>query len=45
MVEIGPTQGAVVAAMFVSAGLAGVQVLTDLDGRDRVVMGRGPVSV
>lgn len=39
MVEIGPTQGAAVTAMFRDAGLGDVQTSTDLDGRDRVVRG------
>lgn len=42
MVEIGPTQGGAVAQMFGAAGFAGIAVLTDLDGRDRVVMGQKP---
>lgn len=37
IVEIGPTQGAAVAGMFRSAGLTGIAVRRDLDGRDRVV--------
>jgi release factor glutamine methyltransferase len=37
LVEIGPTQGAAVAGLFASAGLAEVRVLPDMDGRDRVV--------
>lgn len=40
MVEIGPTQAASVAAIFERSGLAGLRVLRDLDGRDRVVEGR-----
>lgn len=40
MVEIGSTQGADVAALMRAGGLCAVQVLTDLDGRDRVVIGR-----
>ena len=40
MVEIGPSQGAAVADLFRSAGLQEVTVITDLDGRDRVVVGR-----
>lgn len=40
MVEIGPTQGAAVTALFEAAGLAGVGVLPDLDGRARVVLGQ-----
>ena len=42
MVEIGPTQGAAVAEMFVQAGLVQVAVRPDLDGRDRVVIGQRP---
>lgn len=37
MVEIGPTQGAAVAALFAAQGLGEIRVLPDLDGRDRVV--------
>ncbi|MDA5094597.1 peptide chain release factor N(5)-glutamine methyltransferase [Aliiroseovarius sp. KMU-50] len=37
LVEIGPTQGAQVAAMFSAAGLRDVNVRRDIDGRDRVV--------
>jgi len=37
LVEIGWRQGAAVAAIFAAAGLAGIRVLPDLDGRDRVV--------
>lgn len=37
LVEIGPTQGAAVAALFNAAGLGEVRVLPDMDGRDRVV--------
>ncbi|WP_315898483.1 peptide chain release factor N(5)-glutamine methyltransferase [Vannielia litorea] len=40
LVEIGPTQGAAVAALFEAAGLRDVAVRPDLDGRDRVVTGR-----
>jgi release factor glutamine methyltransferase len=40
MVEIGPQQGAPVTALFADAGLHGIQILPDLDGRDRVVMGQ-----
>ncbi|MGR3542451.1 MAG: peptide chain release factor N(5)-glutamine methyltransferase [Hasllibacter sp.] len=40
LLEIGPAQGAAVAEML--AGLEGVRVLPDLDGRDRVVAGRAP---
>ncbi|MFD1912354.1 peptide chain release factor N(5)-glutamine methyltransferase [Halodurantibacterium flavum] len=37
MVEIGAAQGADVAEIFKAAGLAGITILPDLDGRDRVV--------
>lgn len=37
LVEIGPTQGQAVAAMFRAAGLADIRILPDMDGRDRVV--------
>ena len=40
IVEIGPTQGAEVAGMMHAAGLIGITRLQDLDGRDRVVLGR-----
>lgn len=40
LLEIGPTQGAAVSALARAAGLAGVRVLPDLDGRDRVVAAR-----
>ncbi|WP_425101214.1 peptide chain release factor N(5)-glutamine methyltransferase [Tropicibacter sp. S64] len=39
IVEIGPTQGADVAALMAGAGLTGLTVIPDLDGRDRVVLG------
>lgn len=42
LVEIGPTQGAAVSALFRDAGLEDVAVHPDLDGRDRVVEGRRP---
>lgn len=42
MVEIGPTQGAAVSALFQDAGLENVTVTPDLDGRDRVVSGSKP---
>ncbi|MGI1661299.1 peptide chain release factor N(5)-glutamine methyltransferase [Palleronia sp. KMU-117] len=41
LVEIGPAQARAVAAMFRQAGLDDVAVHPDLDGRDRVVSGRG----
>lgn len=37
--EIGPSQGAAVAALFARAGLRDVAVGQDLDGRDRIVSG------
>ncbi len=37
LVEIGPTQGAAVAALFKAAGLEEIRVRPDMDGRDRVV--------
>jgi release factor glutamine methyltransferase len=37
LVEIGPTQGAPVSALFQAAGLGEIRTLQDLDGRDRVV--------
>lgn len=40
MVEIGPSQGADVSALMAAAGLTGIAVHRDLDGRDRVVFGR-----
>ena len=40
LVEIGPTQGDAVADFFKEVGLEQVRVLPDLDGRDRVVLGR-----
>lgn len=42
LVEIGPTQGAAVSALFHAAGLSDIRVLPDLDGRDRVVCARAP---
>lgn len=44
MVEIGFAQGANVAALFKAAGLRGVRVIEDLNGRDRVVIGHTPPS-
>jgi len=43
MVEIGPTQGAAVMAMFEAAGLQNIGIRTDLDGRDRVIVGQKPL--
>ena len=39
-VEIGPTQGAAVAALMAAAGFSKIALRQDLDGRDRVVMGQ-----
>jgi release factor glutamine methyltransferase len=37
LVEIGPTQGAAVGALFAAAGLGDIRILPDMDGRNRVV--------
>jgi release factor glutamine methyltransferase len=42
LVEIGATQGSAVADLFRGAGLHAVDVLPDMDGRDRVVVGHAP---
>lgn len=42
LLEIGPTQGRDVVQLLARAGLADIRVLPDLDGRDRVVLGRAP---
>lgn len=42
MVEIGPTQGAAVAALFAAQGLQDIRILPDMDGRDRVVVACKP---
>lgn len=42
LLEIGADQGAMVADLGRAAGLVGVAVHPDLDGRDRVVSGRAP---
>ena len=42
LVEIGPTQGQAVAALFAAAGLDDIRILPDLDLRDRVVCARRP---
>jgi release factor glutamine methyltransferase len=44
LVEIGPAQGAAVAGLFTAAGLVGVRILPDMDGRDRVVAAAKPVD-
>jgi len=40
MVEIGPTQAKAVTRLYRESGLTEVSVLRDLDGRDRVVIGK-----
>ena len=40
LVEIGPTQGPAVSAMFAAQGFAEIRVIADLDGRNRVVFGQ-----
>lgn len=40
MVEIGPTQASDVTKLMQRAGLTGVETIPDMDGRDRVVLGR-----
>lgn len=42
LLEIGFAQGQAVAALLTAAGFAGVQILPDRDGRDRVVAGFWP---
>jgi release factor glutamine methyltransferase len=42
MLEIGWRQGPEVAAILGAAGLVGVRILPDLDGRDRVVSAQMP---
>ena len=44
LVEIGPTQASAVTAIFQAAGLEDVTTHPDLDGRDRVVAARAPLS-
>ncbi|MFC0340430.1 peptide chain release factor N(5)-glutamine methyltransferase [Paracoccus niistensis] len=39
-VEIGPTQGAAVSALFAREGMQDIAIRRDLDGRDRVVLAR-----
>ena len=43
MVEIGPTQGGAVAALFAAVGLENIAVHPDLDQRDRVVSAQNAV--
>ena len=42
LLEIGPTQGRAVQDLLQAQGFVGLHVLTDLDGRDRVVAGCAP---
>lgn len=44
MVEIGPTQAEAVSTMMAQAGLTGIRVLPDWDGRDRVVLAEKPAD-
>lgn len=41
IVEIGPTQGSAVCALFAATGLGAITILPDLDGRDRAVSALG----
>ena len=43
LMEIGPTQGAEVAQFLTDEGFDGVEILPDLDGRDRVIGGIWPI--
>lgn len=45
LLEIGPTQGAAVLALLAAQGFAGLRVIRDLDGRDRVVVAIKPGQV
>ncbi len=42
LVEIGPTQAVAVMALMARAGLTGLRILRDLDGRDRAICARKP---
>ena len=42
ILEIGPTQGAAVAAMLAAQGFEGVEIRPDLDGRDRTIVALKP---
>lgn len=42
VLEIGPTQGSAVCDLLLAEGFKGVRVVSDLDGRDRVVCGQVP---
>ena len=43
IVEIGHSQGYDVKDLFLQAGFAGVQILQDLDGKDRAIVAKHPV--
>ncbi|MDZ7907437.1 MAG: hypothetical protein U5N10_03895 [Gemmobacter sp.] len=45
LVEIGPTQGAPVAALFTAAGLLDPRILPDFDRRDRAVLAHAPALI
>ena len=45
LLEIGPTQGAVVRDLLAAQGFDQIAILRDLDGRDRVVAARKPTEV
>lgn len=42
--EIGPTQGAAVSELLAAQGFERIEIRRDLDGRDRVVIGRKPAQ-
>ncbi|MCO5127950.1 MAG: peptide chain release factor N(5)-glutamine methyltransferase [Rhodobacteraceae bacterium] len=42
ILEIGPTQGAAVAALLAAQGFEGVEIRPDLDGRDRTIVALKP---
>ena len=44
MFEHGPTQAAAIQAMFQTAGFGEISTRPDLDGRDRVTLGRNPAA-
>jgi len=44
IVEIGPTQAAAVSGFMSEQHLKGIQVLSDIDGRDRVVVGHKSIN-
>ncbi|MEM1131205.1 MAG: peptide chain release factor N(5)-glutamine methyltransferase [Pseudomonadota bacterium] len=44
LLEIGPSQAGAVSALVRAAGLEDIEILPDLDGRDRVVAAKAPVS-